>query len=159
MVVLDASLLPPLAWRLAAPFGVGVLAVAVLWRLARRSTAAPPEVRNPLQLRAAIEMAVLFQVVLVAAHFVRLWLGDGGLLTGGFVLGLTDVDALTMAMTRSVSTGTSVEAASRAILIGVVANSLMKAGIAVVVGERGFARQAADPLIAMAIAGAFALLL
>ena len=37
------------------------------------------------------------------------WVGDSGLLASGFVLGLTDVDALTLSMTRSVSSGTTIE--------------------------------------------------
>lgn len=75
-------------------------------------------------------------------------------MAGGFLLGLTDVDALTLAMTRSVSTGTSIDLACRAILMGAIANSLMKAGIAIVVGERRFAWQTAGSLAAMAAAGA-----
>ena len=114
----------------------------------------PPELRNPLQFLAALEMAALFQVVLFGVHFARSWLGEGGVMAGGFLLGLTDVDALTLAMTRSVSTGTSIDLACRAILMGAIANSLMKAGIAIVVGERRFAWQTAGSLAAMAAAGA-----
>ena len=58
--------------------------------------------KNPLQLLSAIEMALLFQVVLFAVYYMRQWVGDAGLLVSGFVLGLTDVDALTLSMTRSV---------------------------------------------------------
>ena len=99
-------------------------------------------------------MAALFQVVLFGVHYARAWLGEGGLLAGGFLLGLTDVDALTLAMARSVASGTAIDLACRAILMGVIANSLMKAGIATVVGERRFAWQTAGSLLAMAAAGA-----
>ena len=102
-------------------------------------------------------MAALFQVVLYGVHVMRSWMGDGGLLAGGFVLGVTDVDALTLAMTRSVSTGTSIDAACRAILMGIVANSLMKAGIALTIGQRRFAWRAATSLLAMAAVGAVTL--
>ena len=103
-------------------------------------------------------MAVLFQIVLFAVHYVRASVGEGGLLASGFVLGLTDVDALTLSMTRSVASGTPIEAAARAITIGIVGNSLMKAGIAVVVGSGRFRWQAGAALAAMAAAGAGALL-
>ncbi len=116
--------------------------------------AAPSELKNPLQFRSALEMAALFQVVLFGVHFARSWLGESGLMGGGFLLGLTDVDALTLAMTRSVSTGTSIDLACRAILMGVIANSLMKAGIAVTIGDRRFAVQTGASLAAMAAAGA-----
>jgi len=77
----------------------------------------------------------------------------------GFVLGLTDVDALTLSMSRSVATGTSIDAAARAIVVGIVANSIMKAGIAAAIGSKRFKWQAAAALIAMAAAGGGALLL
>ena len=112
------------------------MALLVAWRSLRGAKVEPTKLRNPLQLRAAIEMAVLFQIVLFAVHYVRSSIGEGGLLASGFVLGLTDVDALTLSMTRSVSSGTTGRCRRRAITIGIVANSLMKAGIAVAVGSR-----------------------
>jgi len=92
--------------------------------------------------------------VLFGVHYVQSWMGEGGVMASGFVLGLTDVDALTLAMTRSVASGTSIDLACRAILMGVMANCLMKAGIAIVIGERRFAWQTAASLLAMAAAGA-----
>jgi uncharacterized membrane protein (DUF4010 family) len=70
----------------------------------------------------------------------------------GFVLGLTDVDALTISMARSAATGTAAEIAARAIALGILANTLLKLAIAVVVGRRRFALRAAVPLGAMAVA-------
>ncbi len=159
VAVLDATVLPVLVRYLGAPFVVSGLALLVAWRSLRGAHTEPTQLKNPLQLRAAIEMAVLFQVVLFAVHYVRNSIGESGLLASGFVLGLTDVDALTLSMTRSVASGTPIEAAARAITIGIVANSLMKAGIAVVVGSGRFRWQAGAALLAMATAGTGALLL
>jgi uncharacterized membrane protein (DUF4010 family) len=158
VAVLDMSLLLPLARYLAAPFVAALAGVALAWRSLRGSGTEPAKLRNPLQLRSAIEMALLFQVVLFAVFYMRQWVGDVGMLASGFVLGLTDVDALTLSMTRSVASGTSIEAACRAITAGVVANSLLKAGIAIAIGTRGFAWRAASALLAMAAAGAAMLL-
>lgn len=157
--VLNAALLPSLAQYLAAPFVAGLVALALAWRQLGGTEAEPSALKNPLQFRAAVEMAAMFQVVLYAVHFMQAWLGEGGILAGGFLLGLTDLDALTLAMTRSVASGTSIDLACRAILMGVVANSLMKTGIAVVVGDRRFAWQTGLSLVAMAAAGAVTLML
>ena len=54
--------------------------------------------------------------------------------------------------------GTTIEAACRAIVMGVIANSIMKAGIAVAIGTRRFGVQAGLGLLAMAIAGGAALI-
>lgn len=159
VAVLNAVLLPVLARYLLAPFVVSVITLLMAWRSMGDKHSAPHTLRNPLQFRAAIEMAAVFQVVLFAVHYVRAWVGDAGLLASGFVLGLTDVDALTLSMARSVENGTSVDAAGRAIVMGIIANSLMKAGIAGVVGSGRFTWQAGGALVAMAAAGAASLLL
>ena len=159
VAILDATLLPALARYLAAPFAAGLIALAVAWRSLRGSTAEPSALQNPLQLKNAIELALLFQVVLYVVFYVREWIGESGLLASGFILGLTDVDALTLSMTRSVATGTTIEAACRAITMGIIANSLMKAVIAFAIGTRRFAWQTGTALIAMAAAGLAALFL
>jgi uncharacterized membrane protein (DUF4010 family) len=71
---------------------------------------------------------------------------------------LTDVDALTLSMTRSVASNVTIELACRAILTGIIANSLMKAAIAATIGVPRFKWQAGGALLAMAAAGAAALL-
>lgn len=159
IAILDLSLLPVAARYLAVPFGTAVAALALSWRSLRGSRAPESRLRNPLQLRSAIEMALLFQVVLFAVFYAREWIGESGLLASGFLLGLTDVDALTLSMARSVQSGTTADAACRAIAVGIVANSIMKAGIAVVIGSRRFKWQAGAALCAMAAAGAAALAL
>jgi uncharacterized membrane protein (DUF4010 family) len=159
VAVLDAALLPVLARFLAAPLVAVIVAVALAWRSLRASKADAAPLKNPLQLLSAVEMALLFQVVLFAVYYVRQWVGDTGLLVSGFVLGLTDVDALTLSMTRSVSTGTTIESACRAIAMGIVANSIMKAVIAGAIGNGRFAWQTGLSLLAAAAAGAAALVL
>ena len=159
VAILNVAVLPVLARYLAAPLIVAIAAMALAWRWLRGSHAEPATFKNPLQLRAAIEMALLFQAVLYAVHYMRAWVGDAGLLASGFVLGLTDVDALTLSMARSVRTGTSIDSAARAIAIGIVANSLMKAGIAFGIGSGRFKWEAGMALLAMAGAGILTLLL
>lgn len=159
VAILDAALLPVLTRYLVAPFVAGLAAVGLAWRSLRGARAEADGVKNPLQLKNAIELALLFQGVLYVVYYVRQWVGDAGLMATGFVLGLTDVDALTLSMTRSVETGISIEMACRAILMGIIANSIMKAIIAFAIGTRRFGWQAGAALIAMAATGAAALLL
>jgi len=159
VAVIEMSVLPVLARYLAAPFVAALIALALSWRSLRGATVEPTKLRNPLQLRNAIEMALLFQAVLYVVFYMREWVGDDGMLASGFVLGLTDVDALTLSMSRSVETGTSIDSACRAITAGIIANSLMKSGIAIAIGTRRFAFHAAAGLLAMAAAGAAVLVL
>ena len=87
-------------------------------------------------------------------HAARVTQGAAGVYTSAAVLGLTDVDALTLSMARDVAHAVSLESAAKAIAIGALANTAMKAGIAIVFGSSAFRMMAAGALLAMAAASA-----
>src|SRR5690606_11738418 len=64
-----------------------------------------PAASNPLQLGMALQMAAIFQVVLIALHEVRERFGGVGLRWAAVLLGLTDVDALTASMAAQTAPG------------------------------------------------------
>ncbi len=143
---------------LAAPFIVGLIALAIGWRLTQTPTP-QTDVSNPLQFGPALQMAAIFQAVLVGVYLVRGWFGTAGLLASGAVLGLTDVDALTISMAKSASAGVDPHIAAQAIAIGVLVNCVLKSALAVVLGTRPFGRLAAPTVSAMAVVMAIALIL
>jgi uncharacterized membrane protein (DUF4010 family) len=89
-------------------------------------------------------------VVLFAAEFARRWFGTGGLLASAAVLGLTDVDALTISMAKMPAIDP--EVAARAIALGVLVNCALKATVAVALGTPLFARAVAATLTVMVLA-------
>ncbi len=150
--ILQPPLLLPLLSYVAAP----ALIAAILTALAAKRTSdggnAPISRLNPLNLRAALQMAVIFQVVLMVVHTMSgLW-GTSGVLTSAFVLGLTDVDALTMSMSRGIAGASQPDLAALAIAVGVLANTLLKLGVAIFFGNRRFALSAGAALATLAIA-------
>jgi uncharacterized membrane protein (DUF4010 family) len=156
--VLNVAVVPPLVPYLMPP---AVVAALVAVAGARRSPAAGApdvDVRNPLQLVAALQMAVLFQVVLMGVGLVSSWWGESGVLTSAAVLGLTDVDALTVSMARGAAVATSPATAATAIAVGVLANTAMKLGLAVILGSERFRTIAGGALALMLIALGGALL-
>ena len=112
---------------------------------------------NPLQIRPAMEMAALFQVVLFAVDGVRRLFGESGLLISGAVLGLTDVDALTLSMAKTAAAGIAPDVAAQAIAIGILANCVLKLGLALAYGTPLFRRLTSTALATMAVAIAAAL--
>ena len=102
-------------------------------------------------------MAVLFQAVLMLVHLARVTQGASGVFASAAVLGLTDVDALTLSMARDVARSISLETAATAIAIGVLANTLLKAAISTVFGSMPFRVIAAGALVAMAVASGVSL--
>jgi uncharacterized membrane protein (DUF4010 family) len=144
---------------LAGPALVAVVVAAAGAGRSRRTGAPSLEQRNPLQLRAALQMACLFQGVMMTVHAASNVWGGAGVLTSAAVLGLTDVDALTASMARSTVDGGSVELAAAAIATGVLANSVLKLGMALFFGAARFRVIAGGTLAVMVVAAAAGLLL
>ena len=89
--VLRPALAAALTPYLVASFLVGTIIVLIGLKRRDEKVSVPPP-SNPLQLMSALQMAVMFQVVLFAVHAVRSHWGESGLLWSGAVLGLTDVE-------------------------------------------------------------------
>jgi uncharacterized membrane protein (DUF4010 family) len=157
--ILNAAVLPLLVPYLVAPAVVAALVAIVGALRAPESRAADVSVRNPLQLTAALRMAVLFQAVLMAVHLVGNMWGQSGVYTSAAVLGLTDVDALTVSMARGVAITDSPPIAATAIAVGVLSNTAMKLGLAVFFGGSRFRAIAGGALVLMLVAMGGALLL
>jgi uncharacterized membrane protein (DUF4010 family) len=150
--ILNAAVVSPLLLYLAAPAVVAIVVAALGAR--GSSTASAPDVTstNPLQLAGALQMAVLFQSVQMAVHAAGLLWGSSGVFTSAAILGLTDVDALTISMSRGVAETASPAIAATAIAIGVLSNTGMKLGLAVFFGSRRFALVAGGALLLMLVA-------
>jgi uncharacterized membrane protein (DUF4010 family) len=140
------------------PFIAGLVATAGIWRMKGDAIDKEPEVRNPLQFWNSIEMAALFQVVLYVMHWLQGSLGSRGLLISGAILGLTDVDALTISMARGIQT-TDWNIAAQALCIGILSNTLLKTGVALILGQGRFRWFVAAGLIGIGIATVISLLL
>ena len=154
-----------LAERLAV--GVGLLGalslLACVWLWRRERSAARGEVRpgsNPFELGAAVKFGLLFGLVSVVARAAQLGFGAAGLYAAGFLAGLTDVDAISLSMAELARTDpASAGAAARTVLLAVLSNTLVKAGMAVGMGAPALRRSLLVPALALAAGGALALLL
>jgi uncharacterized membrane protein (DUF4010 family) len=104
-------------------------------------------------------MALLFQIVLVAMHVIRDAWGNAGVLVSGGILGLTDMDALTISMARQASGGFDLSTAARAIAVGTITNAALKLTIALAIGQASFRITAGLGIAAIGVAGVAALLL
>jgi uncharacterized membrane protein (DUF4010 family) len=162
VVVATSVLNFPLAQRLvpllAAPFLVGVAAMLIGLRRPRQERPEVQTLQNPLQFGAALQMALLFQVVLFVVEGVRAAWGDVGLVVTGAILGLADVDALMISMAHTAATGGSVAAAATAVAAGILSNTVFKFVLAMTLSRPPFRRAAGAGLAVMAAASIAALL-
>jgi uncharacterized membrane protein (DUF4010 family) len=146
---------------LAVPFIAGV--AMVMWSMFTHPVPSSPRTTDgdgsPLRFWSAIRMTIAFQVALMAINLVRSQLGDQGVLASAAVLGLTDMDALTLSMNRLGEAPEAVGLAARAIAVGVIANTVLKMGVATALGSAPFRRWAGAGLAVLLIASAGALAL
>jgi uncharacterized membrane protein (DUF4010 family) len=155
--VLNRSLLPVVVPFLLAPALIAVAVTAIGFLQSGGRKAHVREIDNPLELRAALQMALLFQGVLMLMYLVRGTWGTAGVWTSAAGLGLTDVDALTVSMARGVSESMTLQVAAVAIAIGVASNTVLKLLVALVLGSAAFRRIAGGALFVMAVAAAASL--
>lgn len=150
-----------LAIRIAPAFAV-MMAPAIIyggwhWWFARKKEKNPvasPAMSNPLSLMTAIKFALLYAIIafLVKAATQLDW--QAGLLPLSFVSGLTDMDAISLSMANNLrSDAVTIDVAARAVIIGAVANSLLKAALAAGLGSPRLRWQAGGVLVATAAVG------
>jgi len=106
---------------------------------------------NPLRLALAIRMAMLFQVAMSVVEYASRTWEARGLYATAVGLGLTDVDALTVAMSRP-SDPLPASLAARAIAVGILTNTVFKLSMAQALGTPVFRRNTAIGLTAIGVA-------
>ena len=133
-------------------FVVGAIIVVIALRQPASAGPSGEQEGNPLRLGSAIQMAVIFQVALTASTLAAQYWSTRGVISSAVVLGLTDMDALTVSMNHLGSSPDMVALAAKAIAIGVLTNTVFKATVAAVVGRGSFRWLALAGLGALAAA-------
>jgi uncharacterized membrane protein (DUF4010 family) len=142
VAILDWALMLHLAWSIGTMTVAAVIAVIFLWLQSKK---APPEgkedasreisLKNPFSLGPAIKFSLFFVGILFVAKIAKLYLGDKGLYLASLVSGLADVDAITLSIVEQTKTASLEQTVGAiGITIAVVANSIVKSGIAVYSG-------------------------
>jgi uncharacterized membrane protein (DUF4010 family) len=129
---------------------------AVYWREGARDQ---PEVkfRNPFQFWPVMGFAALLGVVIVAGRALGEAFGASGAFAVAAVVGMVDVDSITVSMSRLVPQTLDRWSAGLAILIAVATDTISKIGIGAAIGRGAFAVEIAGMTIACFAAGGLAL--
>jgi uncharacterized membrane protein (DUF4010 family) len=146
---------------LAAPAVAGLAACAFLWRKIRSDpTGQAVSLSNPFELGTSLKFGALFAIVLLVSRAAQSQFGNTGVYASSFLSGLLDVDAvvLSTAQMQHGSAGLNAHAASIAVALAAVANTLFKAAVCWIAGFPGFRRALVPGFVAMTaacLAGAF----
>jgi uncharacterized membrane protein (DUF4010 family) len=102
--------------------------------------------QNPLELSSAMGFAVILMVIILLSHVLHDWLGSAGLFILAAVSGITDVDAVSLALSRQSGTVISLQDAAIAITIAAAVNSIVKGTMALSIGGRQMMARVLLPL-------------
>ena len=123
-------------------------------RPARQSAAEAPPLHNPLSLRTAIKFAVLYSAIAFLVTIVSKNGWTQSFLPLAFVSGLTDMDAITLSIARDQGGQIEmIQLATTAVVLAGVANTILKAGLAISLGSQGLRWRIAIVLGATAAIG------
>ena len=116
---------------------VGLLFVFYLYRTSASHKVEEASVRNnPLELSEALKLGLLFGIILGSIGFFQERYGNAGVYIVSALSGLTDVDAITLSLSKLAGEKITQVAAINGIVIATTVNSLVKLGIVFVIGGR-----------------------
>jgi uncharacterized membrane protein (DUF4010 family) len=152
---------PPLALKVIIPFSLMLLTGLIYNFVSQKSKSAEtaaihPEykITNPLKLSTAIKFALLFAFVLIVVEYSQKLLGSSGVYLASFLTGLTDVDAITLSVTRLAKNAQlSSNVAGISVTIAAVMNTVSKGAISYFSGSQELRRLVIRAFILMAFVG------
>jgi len=167
--VLIYVLYPALAMLLLAPFSMmaaagGVVAILLIRRYHLTQSASNVGIENPLNVKGALKFAGVFTAVLLLVRVAEEYFGNQGIYAVSALSGTVEMDAIAISMTKFAQTtqGTAQQSAQtiarNAILIAVLANTIVKYGIVWVLAAKEVHRLVLVGFGAMMLLGAVWLL-
>lgn len=147
--VLNSSLIVLVVPALAAAAAVaaGFALVAVSWHGRGGHDHQAIKFRNPFSFLSVIGFSLFLGVVIVVSRGLSEMFGAAGAIFGAAVVGLVDLDAITVSMARLAPESLSVQGAALAIITAAAAGTISKIAIGVTMGSYRFALE----ITAMAI--------
>jgi len=150
--VIDPGLARTLILPAILPVAIGIAAGIYLWRQRGSEQEAALQVKNPMELWSAIKFGLLFAAVLLVSRAAYQYFGASGIYAAGAISGMADVDAITISAAGLSQQGVLARnTAGAAILLAGAMNTLVKGGIAAVVGGPALRRVILPIFAAMAL--------
>ncbi|MBW6474665.1 MAG: MgtC/SapB family protein [Anaerolineaceae bacterium] len=139
---------PPLAMKVLIPLLLmlltGLITIFFVQRNDRKKEeAVHPEftITNPLKLSTAIKFGLFFAVILIMVEYAQRYLGTSGVYLTSLVAGLTDVDAISLSLSRLANRSQiALDVAGSAVIIAALVNTITKGVIAYVSGTKELRR-------------------
>jgi uncharacterized membrane protein (DUF4010 family) len=163
VLAIVAALQPGLLILLAPPLvaatiaAVGLAVFWVYWRAEEDGGHTDVKLRNPFGFWSVVAFAAAMGAIVLLGRFLNEYFGSSGAIIGAATLGLFDVDAVTVSMSRLVPQSLGLRDGTFAILAAVASNTLSKLIIGAGLGRGRFALDIALMSVLAAVAGLAAL--
>lgn len=108
----------------------------IYYRQARTKIESTIRQGKPLDLKGAMVFGILYTAILLVVSYANETMGERGLLISSAVSGMSDIDAITITVSKLALSGLNYSIAANAILIATISNTLVKLGIAIWAGSR-----------------------
>lgn len=131
----------------------GFALAAVFTPRGREGGQTPVNFRNPFGFWSVLGLALSMGLLILVGRLVNQQFGAAGAIAGAAAMGLFDVDAMTVSMTRLVPESLSLRTATFAILAGVASNTLSKVAISAAIGRGWFALEIGAVSLVCVLAG------
>ena len=153
-VVLNVQLFQPLLLpALLMAMLIYVPALFYWWSIRHKKYDTAATLSNPLEIKTAISFGALLALVMLLGKALQAWLGEAGVLMLATASGVADVDAITLSLARMSQDELAARVAVMGIVIAAAVNSLVKGGMATVIGGREVGLRVGVPLLMSVVAG------
>ena len=108
---------------------------------------------NPFELGPALRFALLLTAIVFLVEAGQRYLGDAGVFAIAALSGMTDVDAITLSLSKAALKNLDAQTAAIGIGLAVISNSLVKAGLIMVIGGYSLAIRCVPVMLGGMVAG------
>lgn len=160
VLVINAGLVMDVIWPLLIMMVVTYGGALWLFLSSDRSKETEPvKVANPFEIMPALKFAAFLVVVMALAKLGQQWFAEEGLYTVAALSGISDVDAITLSISRMTNEDLSYSVATNGIIIAASVNTLVKGLLVTFIADRAMAWRVMAVLLTAIVAGLAALLL
>ncbi|HSF55584.1 MAG TPA: MgtC/SapB family protein [Algoriphagus sp.] len=114
---------------------IGVTIFIFFKRQNQKNTDTEIPLKKPLDLKGALIFGVIYTVILLVVSYANENLGESGTLVSSAIAGFSDIDAITISISKLSGLKLDLGIASIAIMIAAISNTLVKMGIGIYAGS------------------------
>ncbi len=140
--IFNRSLFNAIAPSIALVFIAAIVVTLVIYYNYRRRTVIETNIRQgkPLDLPGALVFGTIYTIILLIVSYANANMGDSGLMISSAIAGLSDIDAITITVSKLAHASLELSTATDAVLVAMISNTLVKTGIGIWAGSNTLRR-------------------